>query len=164
MRVHMVRYNLQSNMQQYKLDGLVAGKRLSLQTVYVSYRTCSYLCKASRVMHCLLWIQEAELCDGVEFVAALAQVEGGQEAFFETTLPHVIARASLIGNMLKHDNGAFPIMRKDESRIFEISRVQVRARAAVPREGCGCARHADTGARPGFGNTVQHDAVLAAQQ
>ena len=25
MRVHMVRYNLQSNMQQYKLDGLVAA-------------------------------------------------------------------------------------------------------------------------------------------
>jgi len=71
---------------------------------------------------------------------------------------------SRLGPKVRADYIPFPIMRKDESRTFEISRVQVRARAAVPREGCCCARHTDTGARSGCGNTVQHDAVLAAQQ
>ena len=87
-----------------------------------------------RGMYCLLLNQRARVCDGVECLAALVQVEGGQEAFFATTLPHVIARASSIGDMLKADNGAFPVMRKDESRTFKIPRVQVRARATITHE------------------------------
>ena len=85
MRVHMVRYNLQSMMQQYKLDGLAA---------------------------------------------ALGLVEGGEEFFFNRTLPHIVARAMTINELLQKEEGILPCMRTDgpgKSSKFEISRVLIAA-------------------------------------
>jgi hypothetical protein len=86
MRVHMVRYNLHSTLQQYKFDGLVA---------------------------------------------ALDSVEGGQELFFNSTLPHIIARALNLSEILRSSQGIIPTMRKDSRSKFVIPRYQVWCKCRV---------------------------------
>jgi hypothetical protein len=58
--------------------------------------------------------------------AALGRIEGGQGQFFDKTLPHIVARAITIGNLLKPD-GIFPALRKDGPTKLKVPRVLVAA-------------------------------------
>jgi hypothetical protein len=59
--------------------------------------------------------------------AALGRLEGGQGQFFDKTLPHIVARAMTIGNLLKPFDGIFPALRKDGPTKLKVPRVLVAA-------------------------------------
>jgi hypothetical protein len=58
---------------------------------------------------------------------ALGKIPGGQEHFFDKTLPHVVARALTVGDLLKPFDGVFPSLRKDGPTKLKVPRVHVAA-------------------------------------